>query len=276
MQATAAMKQEFARDGATVARKLFTPEQLQRVRDSFEYGVVHPSPLARQLFVGTDDAHFNDFSNPDNVDHYVALIKELGLDDFMASLWDSQNIWFLGEELFIKSGGKSGRSPWHQDTSYLSATGDHVANLWISFERLPRANALEIVRGSHRATQYDGAAYADPDDPTRPVWGDGTLPRLPDIEAERRRNPASWDVISWDLEPGDVLVLHSGSLHGGAPVTAACPTRHTLVLRFYGDQMFYRPLPDSKPDYPFDLREFDDRSMTPGEPFRSPYYPQLR
>lgn len=276
MQASEQMKQDFYRDGAIVVRKMFTPERLRRVRQSFEYGVAHPSPLARQLFAGTADEHFNDFSNPDNTEQYIAMIKELGLEDFMASLWDSQNIWFLGEELFIKSGGKSGRSPWHQDTSYLSATGDHMANLWISFERLPRENVLEIVRGSHRGTQYDGAAYADPSDPTRPVWGDGTFPRLPDIEAQRSRDPASWDVISWDLEPGDVLILHSGSLHGGAPVTPACPTRHTLVLRFYGDKLFYRPLPDAEPNYPFDLREFDDRSMTPGEPFRGPYYPQLR
>ncbi|MGH8517357.1 MAG: phytanoyl-CoA dioxygenase family protein [Panacagrimonas sp.] len=276
MQASEQMKRDFFRDGAVVVRGLFTPEHLRRVRQGFDYGIARPSPFARQLFEGTDHAHFNDFSNPENTAYYIAMIKELGLDDFMASLWDSQNVWFLGEELFIKSGGQSGRSPWHQDTSYLSATGDHLANIWISFESLPRENVLEIVRGSHRGIQYDGAAYADPTDPTRPVWGDGTFPRLPDIEAQRRKDPASWDVVSWAMEPGDALVLHSGSLHGGAPVTPACPTRHTLVLRFFGDKLFYRPLPDTRPDYPMDMREYDDRSMTPGQPFRASYYTQLR
>lgn len=276
MQATEQMKEDFRRDGAIVARGLFSPGQLQRVRAGFEYGIAHPSPFARQLFDGTDHSHFNDFSNPENAEHYVALIKELELHEFMASLWNSENVWFLGEELFIKSGGNSGRSPWHQDTSYLSAEGEHLANIWISFERLPKANALEVVRGSHRGIQYDGAAYADPNDPTRPVWGGDAFPRLPDIEADRRRDPDSWDVLSWSLEPGDALILHSGSLHGGAPVTADCPQRHTLVLRFFGDKLFYRPLPVTKPDYPMDIREYDDRTMTPGQPFRAPYFTQLR
>lgn len=276
MRASEQMKRDFFRDGAVVARGLFTPVQLERARKGFEYGIAHPSPFARQLFEGTDHAHFNDFSNPENAEHYVALIRELGLHDFMASLWDSQNVWFLGEELFIKSGGNSGRSPWHQDTSYLSAQGDHLANVWISFESLPKANALEVVRGSHRGIQYDGAAYADPKDPTRPVWGEAHFPRLPDIEAERREDATSWDVVSWALEPGDALILHSGTLHGGAPVTPQCPTRRTLVLRFFGDKLFYRPLPTTPPDYPMDIREYDDRTMVPGAPFRSPYFAQLR
>jgi ectoine hydroxylase-related dioxygenase (phytanoyl-CoA dioxygenase family) len=249
---------------------------LRRVRECFDYGIAHPSPVAKQVFAGTRDAHFNDFSNPDNAEQYVGMIKELGLHHFVAALWDSENVWFLGEELFVKSGGKSGRSPWHQDTAYLAATGAHLANIWISFESLPRENVLEIVRGSHRGVQYDGAAYVDPSDPTRPLWGDGTFPRLPDIEADRAKDPASWDVVSWALEPGDALVFHSGTLHGGAPVTPACPTRHTLVLRFFGDELFYRPLPSTKPDYPIDIREYDDRSMTPGAPFRSSWYAQLR
>jgi ectoine hydroxylase-related dioxygenase (phytanoyl-CoA dioxygenase family) len=276
MRATEDMKRQFAADGAVVARSLFTPDQLCRVREAFDYGIAHPSPVANQVFEGTVDQHFNDFSNPGNTEQYLAMIKELELDEFLASLWDSKNVWFLGEELFVKSGGRSGRSPWHQDTSYLAANGEHLANIWISFEELPRENALEVVRGSHRGVQYDGAAYMDPTDPTRPIWGDGTFPRLPDIEADRMRDPASWDVLSWPISPGDALVLHSGALHGGAPVSPQCPTRHTLVLRFFGDKLFYRPLPSAKPDYPIDLRDFDDRSMTPGEPFRTAYYPQLR
>jgi hypothetical protein len=48
------------------------------------------------------------------------------------------------------------------------------------------------------------------------------------------------------------------------------------VLRFFGDKLFYRPLPTTKPDYPLDMRQYDDKSMTPGAPFRASYYPQLR
>ncbi|MEW6476047.1 MAG: phytanoyl-CoA dioxygenase family protein [Actinomycetota bacterium] len=276
MQATEQMKRDLATDGAIVIRGLFSPEQLPRVRQCFDYGIAHPSPMAGRVFEGTPDEHFNEYGNPENVEVYLSMIKEFGLADLMASLWGSEHVWFLGEELFVKSGGKAGRSPWHQDTSYMPANGPHLANLWISFEPLPRENSLEIVRGSHLGPEYDGTSYTDPADATRPVWGEAAFPRLPDIEADRANDPASWDVISWDIEPGDVVVLHSGALHGGAPVTPNCPTRHTLVLRFFGDQLFYRPLPTSPPDFPYDIRAFDDRSLTPGEPYQSPHFAQLR
>src|SRR5215469_2263271 len=155
MRATEAMKRDFSRDGAIIVQGLFRPDQLMRVRECFLYGYNHPSPHAGHAFKGTDDEHFNDISNSEHTQRYIEMIKELGLHDFIASVWDSRNVWFLGEELFVKSGGKCGRSPWHQDTSYMPANGDHLANIWISFESLPRENVLEIVRASHRGVQYD-------------------------------------------------------------------------------------------------------------------------
>lgn len=274
---TEQMKRDFAKDGAVVVRGLFTPDELARARECFDYGTEHPLQ-AQNVFAGTDDEHFNEYGNPANAEVYLELIEELGLADFAADMWDSEHVWFIGEELFRKTGGKAGRSPWHQDTAYMPADGPDLLNIWISFERLPRRNALEIVRGSqsYRGTQYDGTSYRDPADPTRGVWGEDNFPRLPDIEADRAQDPSSWDVLSWDIEPGDALVFHSGTMHGGAPVTPDCPIRHTLVLRFFGDKLFYRPLPDTEPDFGYDIRVLNDPSLAPGDPYRSPHLVQLR
>lgn len=78
-----------------------------------------------------------------------------------------------------------GLSPWHQDTAFIAATGDRLVNVWMSFESLPKGNSLELVRGSHTGPQYDGSAYQDPHDPSKPVRGEKWFPRLPDIEVER-------------------------------------------------------------------------------------------
>ena len=151
-----------------------------------------------------------------------------------------------------------------------------MANIWISFETLPANNALEVIKGSHVGITYDGAAFLDPGDPTRPVWGDEHYPPLPDIEAEREKDPTSWDVLSWDLSLGDAIVLHSGALHGGAPVDKVCPTRNTLVLRFFGDDVRYSPYPDATPDYFMDLRVFEVDSLNAGDLFRGEHFFQLR
>ena len=75
-------------------------------------------------------------------------------------------------------------------------------------------------------------------------------------------------MVAWDTEPGDVILVHPGALHGGAPVDAVTPDRHTLVLRFFGDDATYDPLPG------VDLPWMDDQ--TEGAPFRSGIYPQVR
>jgi hypothetical protein len=71
-------------------------------------------------------------------------------------------------------------------------------------------------------------------------------------------------------------VVGSVEAHGGAPVTPDCPDRHTLVYRFYGDKLFYRPLPTGGCNYGYDISNLNDPSLTPGEPFRAPYCTQVR
>jgi Phytanoyl-CoA dioxygenase (PhyH) len=273
--ATEEMKWDLAVDGAIVVRGLFSAEGLRRMREAFDYQIANPGPQHGWTNAGTPDEHFNDYGNPANREKHIATVKALGLDDFVASLWDTEHLWFFGEELFIKKGGKSGRTLWHQDTAYAPLSGPHWLNIWTSFEKLPRFNALECVRGSHHV-QYNGGAYNGLNDPTTPMWLNCDWPRLPDIEADRARDPAAWDVLSWDLELGDALVLHSGVLHGGAPVTPDCPDRHTLVYRFQGDKLFYRPLPTGGCEYHYDISGLNDPSQKPGEPYRASTLTQLR
>ena len=154
----------------------------------------------------------------------------------------------------------------------------HWGNAWISFEAVPKQNSLEIVRGSHRGILYDGTTFLDPNDPTQPLHGGGALPRLPDIEAQRKLDPDAYDILSWATEPGDVVVLHPGALHGGAPVDEAFPDRHTLVFRFFGDDATFRALPDHS-DAGFArngiLFREEMATLNTGDPFRHPTFRQL-
>lgn len=52
----------------------------------------------------------------------------------------------------------------------------------------------------------------DPNDDTAPIYG--TMPRLRNIEADRGR----WDIVSWAVDPGIVLIFHPVMLHGVTPV----------------------------------------------------------
>ncbi len=102
------------------------------------------------------------------------------------------------------------------------------------------------MRGSHKDTLYNGSAFAAHDD-TVPLYKHSALPRLPDIQAGRER----FDILSWDVTPGDVIVFHLGTLHGGAG-TAPGMRRRAISLRFLG------------PDVVFDGRMRDERGAQAG------------
>jgi ectoine hydroxylase-related dioxygenase (phytanoyl-CoA dioxygenase family) len=272
-------KKALREDGAIKMEKFLDPGLLAKCRSNYDWSIAHPGPFALSVFAGTEHQHHNDNANPAAAPRYKDLVTAGPFGNFLAEVWGSKHIWYFAEEIFGKEGGLVGRSPWHQDTSYLPWVGEHFVNVWISFESLPKANSIEVVRGSHHGIRYDGTAYNDPNDPTKPLHGGDALPRLPDIEAQRKANPNAWNVLSWPVEPGDVIMFHPGCLHGGAPVDASCPNRHTLVLRFFGDDARFRPLPkNSASNYAeagvLFLSEL--AYLKDGDPFRAPCFQQLR
>jgi len=274
----ATLRQQFLEDGATVVRGALNPAQLARCRAALDWAVANPGPNASGMLVGTSQESFVDNSNPAAKPTLDALMSELPFGEIFAEIWGSENVWYFAEEIFIKTGGVGPRTFWHQDTSYLPWGGTHWGNAWISFESVPKSNALEIVRGSHLGTRYDGPTFADPADPTDPLHGGDALPRLPDIEAERKVNPQAWDVISWATEPGDVVLLHPNSLHGGAAVDDAFPDRHTIVFRFFGDDASFHPLPEvSRSNMARNGMLFRQEmaKLAPGAAFRAPIFHQV-
>jgi ectoine hydroxylase-related dioxygenase (phytanoyl-CoA dioxygenase family) len=279
VRACAAGKREaFRADGAVLMEGLLDEEQMKACRAVFDWGFEHPGPMATGLFEGTEHRTHNDNANPKLVDRCNALVKSLPFGEMFSALWGSKNVWYYAEELFAKEGGKAGRSPWHQDTSYLPWAGTHWGNAWISFEPIPKKNSLEVIRRSHNGILFDGTTFQNAEDPTDPLHGFDMLPRLPNIEAIRQQNPAAFDIVSWATRPGDVVVVNPGALHGGAPVDAECPNRHTLVLRFFGDDATFRSLP-TKSRSGFTtagvLHLEHIAHLKDGDPYRSPFFVQL-
>lgn len=267
------VRDAYRNDGAVLIKNCLNADELARCREAFDWAVANPGPAAYQIFAGSQHQTHNDNANPRAKERLDALVPTLPFGELLADLWQSEHVWYFAEEVFLKAGGKVGPSPWHQDTSYLPWAGEHWANTWISFETLPQRNALGVVRGSHHGPLHNGTTFANPDDPTEPLYRNDDLPRLPDIEADRSK----YDIVSFASEPGDVLILHPAALHGGAPVDAECPERHTIVFRFFGDDATFRPLPPGNRHYSGGGVLFAEEmaKLKPGDPFRSPVFKQL-
>lgn len=259
------LRRAFRADGVVHVPGLLDADGLALARAAFDWSLAHPGPGASRPFDGIEGSFYQDLCNPAAPTHevYRRVLHDTAMAPLMAALWDDPQVWFMYEQVFLKEGGDTRRTPWHQDLSYLTVAGDDLAVVWITFDPVAREDSLEFVRGSHRGPLYNTSRF-DPDDETAPIF-DG-LPRLPAIEADR----AAYDIVSWAVAPGDAVVFHPAMLHGGAP-THPGGRRRTLTLRFFGRDAVYA----TRPGLGVAPRVEGLHDLRPGAPFRSPAFPDL-
>lgn len=276
-----ALRRCYTRDGAVFLPGVLDERTLQLAREAYEWSLEHPGPGASEIPPKSADeasgTFYQDLANPAAFGPYRTLVETTLVADLVASIWGKPDVWFMYEQVFLKTGGETRRTPWHQDLPYLPVAGDDLAVVWISFDPVPREEALEFVAGSHRGPVYDGSRF-DPEDDTAPLYGTGELPRLPDIEADRD----AWPIVSWPIDPGDVVIFHPAILHGGAP-TRTGRRRRTLTLRFFGEDAVYARRPGADGALVEGIEEKKDvhplakmRGLEAGAPFRHPGFPKLR
>ena len=255
----------YRRDGVVFLPQVLTPADLDAALSAFDWSLAHPGPGASKIQQKTDALFYQDLGNPDCLSAYTGMLRASPLPALIAGLWGSPDVWFMYEQVFLKEGGESRRTPWHQDSSYLSVGGDDLVVAWITFDTQAKEDSLEFVRGSHKGLLYDGSRF-DLEDDTLPIYPGNQLPRLPDIEARRQ----DYDIVSFAVEPGDVVMFHPKTLHGGAP-THEGSRRRTLTLRFFGRSAVYeaRPLPAGP------RASGLHQSLKPGDPFRNDAFLKL-
>ena len=258
------------------------------LREGVEYTQAHPDGMS----AGVD--------MPLRIDQFPAMhspaLKRLLDDSPIAEIVGSvlaAPVRFYMDQMFYKPAGMIAPSAWHQDTCYYNVDGHQLIRAWVCVDPVPRNLSLEIVRGSHLwnvtyrppvgmdpASDPVGAekleqAYANGDILIGPEafkqWTyfdsylDSSLPELPNIEASR----ASFDIVGWDYEPGDVLLFHGHVLHSARGNAELPHPRRAHASLWAGPDVHYlrrrsQAIPDPLPLYdhsPKDgqrLEEFPD------------------
>ena len=271
------LQQQYREDGVVCMRDVLDQQTLALATAAFDWTLAHPGPGAGGVMPGTAGTFYQDQANPDAFPAYRELLRETAIPDLIAGLFGSPDIWLMYEQIWWKD-GDTRRTPWHQDLPYLPAAGDDLAVLWTCLEPVPRERSLEFVRGSHRGPLYNPTAF-NPDDVHAALFDPATWPPLPDIDATR----ADFPILSWAMQPGDVVVFHPATLHGGAPTHAGQP-RRTLSLRFFGQHAYVAARPhDGMAN--IDGLKHDDGGRHPLKKmalaahdslFRHPDFPRLR
>lgn len=263
--------ERYRRDGVVHIPGLLDASTIARFTAAYDAGMRQPSAAAMYLYPETG-TFFQDLANTPMWPAWVEALRASPVPELLATLWGCDDVWFYYEQVFLKEGGPTRRTPWHQDSSYLAVTGGQVANVWVPLDPVSAEDALEFVPGSHRGVLYGPSAFS-PEDDTAPLDPSSPLPRLPDIEAHRER----WDIVSWACQPGDAIVFDIGLLHGGA-ATRPGGRRRTVALRCFGPDARNDPRPGSAgaADEAPDIVRFHNE-LAPGEALSAhTAFPSLR
>ena len=141
-----------------------------------------------------------------------------------------------------------------------ASDGTQTASLYVSLDEVPAEVAVRFVRGSHRWGRLfyprvflDGADFNTDDD---------AMEAVPDIDG----HPEDYEILVWDLAPGDVIAFDFRTLHG-TTAGRVHGRRRALSTRWLGDDVTYCPRPgETSPPFP-------DIGLEEGERMREDWFP---
>jgi ectoine hydroxylase-related dioxygenase (phytanoyl-CoA dioxygenase family) len=262
----------FSEDGVVCLRGAFDAGWIARLRSGVERNISAPSERGRIWDLDAEGRTcFYDSQVWRGIEEYRAFVFESSMAEIAGRLMQSDRVNFFFDAVFVRSPGNGFRTPFHQDEPYWSVEGFDTCSAWMPLVPVEKKSALEFVRGSHRWQQKFrqtnfGALTGDARDQV--VFGDDAMP-FPDIEGDRER----YEILSWDMEPGDVVVFNARLIHGGSGNLS--PERDLMVFntQWLGDDVRVKFRPEGMdPDHSAVMTA---AGLRPGDRIGTDLYPEV-
>lgn len=228
-------KLAFARDGVVCLRQAIDGDMVERLRAAVDNLIANPGEFKADQ-TGTEG--FNrDLFNWRREPAIRMLSHDTDLPHLVRDLADAETIRLFYDFMLVKEPGTAVPTPWHQDYPYYPIQGTTVCSTWVALDKVDLSNgAVEFIRGSHLwDRKFNPKSFASGEDEAREGFES-----QPDIEANRDQ----FDIISFDVEPGDAIVHHVLTLHG-APANASPRRRRAIAVRWLYGPVTFDPRPNT-------------------------------
>ncbi|MEQ9434691.1 phytanoyl-CoA dioxygenase family protein [Hyphomonas sp.] len=182
-------------------------------------------------------------------------VREVAFDsalpEIVSTLLDARYLNFWEDTTFVKAPHTRQKTAFHQDLAYFQIEGEQCVIVWIPLDPAGLENGVtQYVRGSH----LWGQTFAPNVFVSQTPISTSTEIRCPDIEAA----PELYNIVSFDVEPGDVIIHDVRTVHG-AGGNRSDTWRRAMSFRYCGDRIRYRDRPGAIPQagVAHDLRDGD-------------------
>ena len=263
MEVAEADIEAFWADGAIALRGVVDAGWQRALAEAIEADIADPGPFFHGYAPEDGRGRFHgNLRTWEQHEGFRRFCFESPLPGMARRLLRSRKINLLYDQLFVKEPDTANRTRWHNDQPYWPINGRQVLSFWVALDLTDQqSGALEFVRGSHLWGRFfqpeafgrnKAAGYErNPD-----------YERMPDIEADR----GAYDIISFDLEPGDVYAFHALTVHGAGGNLSAGQRRRGYTVRYTGDDIVYSSQPGSN-------RGLRNPLLKDGDPLDSEQYP---
>ncbi len=250
----------YQEDGVIMLKQAMDPNWMAMVEAGIEEARHNSSVLGRFMSRKVEGYQMDIFLWK-RIDILRDLIYYSPCAELARQLMKSEEVRFFYDQMFVKEPGTDAPTPWHQDLSFWPIRGEQICSFWIPCDPVNRENSgLLYVKGSHRWPQRFKAI--SPDYVASII--DDDMEDIPDINA----NPDQYNLIDWDMEPGDILAFHPLTLHGSYGNASRKRRRRALALRWTGDDVIYAP---SSKRMPIHYRH----ASVDGGPLRGAAFPRI-
>ena len=225
---TAQHIRQYSEDGVTLVRGAFDQAWIQRLTNGVDANIAAPSERGR-IWNRDEQGHTTFFdaqvwqSTPD----YRDFILHSGMAEIAGRVMGVSAVNFFFDSVFVRSKGTQFRTPFHQDEPFWSVKGFDCSSAWMPLMHCEKRSALEFVKGSHRWTEKFGQTNFGAltgDERDQVIFSANDTVPFPDIEGDRE----NFEILSWDMEPGDVAVFNARIIHGGSGLLR--PDRELMVF----------------------------------------------
>lgn len=220
----------YKRDGVVCLRQVFDKDWIDSlleksreiVVDRKDFGLLPTQP---GRYMSRCIKEFRDF------------IFKSPLAEVAGQVMESEEIRFYFDEFFAKPPQSDAKTIWHVDRMAFPVQGKMVPSLWMPLTKITKANSLECIAGSHSQDVKYWLFSPNARKMIKPA------DRLPHPDCEPLRDDPNVKFLKWDMEPGDMLIVHPWTLH----YSSGNPTddwRIALSVRVFGDDIAWAPRPD--------------------------------
>ncbi len=261
----------FHRDGVVHLKQQFSLHWINVLGNAINASFDLPSPsLHNHSLDPSKPAYYEDFWSWSRFEGFQDFIFNSPAAPLAAELMDAARINLVMDNWFMREAGSTSMAPFHHDISYFDFTGT-MCVLWLPLEPVKKENSLCWVRGSHLWDKLFMRVFFN--DGHEPGGAPGIVNgQKYDLPPDINGNPDQYDLLRFDLEPGDCVFFDMRTLHGSLKsVTTTEPgRRYTLRMTAEDGMIRYRG------DWAKGERAMmETAGYRDGDPLEGSFFPQL-